>query len=231
MALNRAPIFDAFRRILGRGFTQAEVAAIDEAIDEAEGIAQNPRALTDAAAFFRVARDHFGPLSQSQVEGFETLLQAFGVARWPLAWAAYGLATAWHETAMTMQPVREAYWKTEAWRKANLRYWPWYGRGYPQLTWDYNYKKADDELGLNGALVADPDLAMRCDIAAKIMVRGMEQGWFTTKSLGDFLPRAGPAGLDAFKRARTIINGQDKALKIAREALVFQSALEAGGWA
>lgn len=38
--MNRRPIFDAFRAILGRGFALAEVAALDRAIDEAEGKAQ-----------------------------------------------------------------------------------------------------------------------------------------------------------------------------------------------
>ena len=63
-----------------------------------------------------------------------------GKARWPTAWCAYGLATAWWETNKTMQPVREAYWLSEAWRKPNLRYYPHYGRGYVQLTW-----KGDDK--------------------------------------------------------------------------------------
>ena len=52
---------------------------------------------------------------------------------------AYVLATAYHETAHTMKPVREAFWLSEGWRRDNLRYYPWYGRGYAQLTWRRNY--------------------------------------------------------------------------------------------
>ena len=48
----------------------------------------------------------------------------------------YLLATAFWQTARTMQPVDEAFWLSEAWRKKNLRYWPWYGRGHCQLTWE-----------------------------------------------------------------------------------------------
>ena len=33
--------------------------------------------------------------------------------------AAYILATVWHETNATMQPVKEAYWLSEAWRQQN----------------------------------------------------------------------------------------------------------------
>lgn len=35
--MTRKPIFDAVRKLLGRGLRQAEVAALDKAIDEAEG--------------------------------------------------------------------------------------------------------------------------------------------------------------------------------------------------
>jgi hypothetical protein len=53
---------------------------------------------------------------------------------------------------------------------AQQRYWPsgFYGRGYIQLTWRENYKVAGDAIGAD--LVADPDLALRPDLAAKIAV-------------------------------------------------------------
>lgn len=233
--MNRKPIFDAVKAMLGRAFTQAEVAALDAAIDAAEGIATapsaSPAALSDGAAFYAAVRAAFGGLTQSQVDGFGVLLQAMGAARWPLSWAAYGLATAWWETNNQMEPVVEAYWLSEAWRKANLRYYPWHGRGYVQLTWEANYKRADEELGLNGALLANPDLALRPDIAANILVKGMEGGWFSGKGLGDYLPHSGRAGYDAYRDARHIINGTDRADKIAKIAQGFEAALIAGGWA
>lgn len=40
---------------------------------------------------------------------------------------AYVLATVFHETGHTWKPVKEAYWFSEAWRKQNLRYFPYYG--------------------------------------------------------------------------------------------------------
>lgn len=194
---------------------------------ECEGAA---KALADPQAFFGVVRRSFGSLEQKQVEGFNVLLEAMGTARWPIAWTAYGLATAWHETAHTMQPVEEAFWKNDAWRKRNLRYYPWHGRGYVQLTWKANYEKASDELNLGEAMLADPRLAMRPDIAARILVLGMERGWFTKKRLADYLPIDGEAGHEAFKQARRIINGTDKWSEIAKLAQVFQSALQVGAW-
>jgi putative chitinase len=71
---------------------------------------------------------------------------------------------------------------------------------------------------------------MRPDVAAKIMVRGMEQGAFTHKKLSDYLPLSGRAGFDAYKNARRIINGTDKADEIAKLAQKFEAALIAGGW-
>lgn len=222
------------RQLTGDGLTQEEVDAFNAILATwRPKRSPNPTALVDAQAFFKVVREKFGPLTQDQVNGFNALLQAMGAASWPIAWTAYGLATAWHETARTMEPVEEAYWVKNAdeWRKTHLRYYPWHGRGYVQLTWERNYRTADKECGLNGALIADRTLAMRPDIAAKILVRGMEGGWFSGKKLSDFLPANGPAELDAYRRARPIINAMDKALEIARHAENFEAALTAGGWA
>lgn len=216
------------------GLTQAEVDALGAVIGawrkQAPSNLVNPTALGDGAAFYASVRQSFGSLEQSQVDGFGALLQAFGVARWPLSWVSYGLATAWHETAAKLQPVREAFWLNEDWRRKNLKYYPWYGRGFVQLTWQKNYARADEELGLAGALLADPDMALQPDIAAKICVFGMEHGWFTDKRLGDYLPMSGQGGFDAYVEARRIINGTDKASVIAKEAQQFESALLAGAW-
>lgn len=239
-------IHNMVRRFKGEALTQADTDEIDavigaflreiggEASPDASGEAKAPdpvsNGLSDASALYARLRASFGPLDQGQVDGIGALLTAFAAARWPIAWAAYGLATAWWETNKTMQPVKEAYWLSESWRKANLRYFPHYGRGYVQLTWPRNYEWADEELGLDGALIADPDLALRPGIAARIMVKGMEQGAFTGKKLADYLPLSGEGGHEAFKAARRIINGQDKAEEIAKLADTFQGALAAGEW-
>lgn len=227
------------RDLTGAGLTQEEVDALNAIIATwKRKTPPNPTALKDAQAFFKVVREKFGGLDQEQVDGFNVLLQAMGAASWPVAWVAYGLATAWHETNRSMQPVEEAYYLAgkvkdlDAWRRDHLiRYYPWHGRGYVQLTWERNYRNADKECGLNGALIEDRSLAMRPDIAAKIMVRGMEHGWFSGKKLADYLPGYGPASIEAYTRARPIINAMDKALEIATRAEWFEAALIAGGWA
>ena len=188
----------------------------------------------DKAKFFTTVRTRLKGLNTAQVVGFETVLAACNGA--PLAYAAYMLATSWHETNATMEPVREAYWLSEAWRKKNLRYYPWYGRGYVQLTWQGNYKRADAEAAAAGLirpgeLLANADLAMRPDIAALILRKGMDQGWFTGVKNSAVLPSSGTATRVQYMNARTIINGRDKADLIEDYAQAFERALIDGGWA
>src|SRR5262245_11530979 len=111
--------------------------------------------MADAAAFFDSIRSNSGPLTQPQVDGMKAILM--GCYKQPLAFTADILGQSGHETNATMQPVVEAYWLSEEWRAENLDYYPWYGRGFVQLTWEENYQRADDELGMAGALIADPD--------------------------------------------------------------------------
>lgn len=178
-------------------------------------------------AFYAAIRPLFGgSLKQSQVDGIEKLVTAAAGASVPHM--AYILASAFHETAHTMQPIAEygkgksrAYGVTDSTGKAP------YGRGYVQITWRENYVKADEKLGLKGKLAANYDLALDADIAARIIVRGMTEGWFTGKKLDHYL--SGPtATRAAYKEARRIVNGMDKADMIAGYAVAFEAALKAG---
>jgi putative chitinase len=186
----------------------------------------------DGPAFFNsIRKSLFGRLTPAQVEGTEAKINAFIEAGWPISWAAYALATSYHETAGRMLPVREGLNASEAWRKKTLRYYPWYGRGDVQLTWESNYKKADEELGLGGKLINNLDLALDKDISARILVQGMAEGWFSGDKLGRHtlqrhLPSTTEAAFEQFKQARRIINLMDKADLIANHALKFQTALK-----
>lgn len=135
---------------------------------------------------------------------------------------AYMLATVQHETADTFQPVCEAYYlgepSAEHYRQT-LRYYPFYGRGYVQLTWDYNYRQYSDLLNLD--LVNQPDLVMRPDISLFILVDGMKRGVFTGVKLDDYISSSSVN----FRRARRIINGDDEAVKIESYAMNWQTNL------
>ena len=193
-----------------------------------------------ALFFDRIRQAPFkGRMSASQVDGTKTLLAA--MQGWPTRWVAYGLATAFHEVGGTMQPIAEKGGNSYFTRMYDIRgerpalakrYGnttpgdgiKYRGRGYVQLTWAINYTKASAVVGVN--LVADPDRAMVPEIAAKIMRKGMEDGWFTGKKLADYLSDS----KSDYRCARRIINGTDKADLIAGYALTFEAALRAAGY-
>jgi hypothetical protein len=122
------------------------------------------------------------------------------------------MATVQHETANTYKPVREAFWLSEAWRRQNLRYYPYYGRGYVQLTWLDNYKKYRDILGKD--LVGNPDLALDPSIALYVLVHGMANGIFTGRRLGQYVN----VNRTDFVGARKVINGTNQDHHIANLA-------------
>ncbi|WP_241565184.1 glycoside hydrolase family 19 protein [Paenirhodobacter populi] len=171
-----------------------------------------------------------GRLTQAQVTGLNCILHA--TAQLPVTYRVYLLATAFHETARTMQPITERgtldYFRryepeTAIGRRlGNVRAGDGYlfrGRGYVQITGRTNYTNAGRKLGLD--LVGNPDLALRGDIAASIMVRGSCEGWFTGRKLADYLDRSPPD----YVNARRVINGTDRAALIAGHARSFEAAL------
>lgn len=196
--------------------------------------------IIDHRFFFNSIRKSFGPLRQDQVDGFNVLLSAIEERCSSIPEAAYLLATAWHETAFTMQPVRETMASSDedaiarldyAWRRGKLRsvknpYWrkdgsgkSWLGRGYVQLTHRANYERMGQRLGVD--LIDNPGLAMVPSIAADILVVGAQEGLFTGRRLGEFMG----SGKRDYVSARRVINGLDKAEKIAEYARGFEKAI------
>jgi hypothetical protein len=84
-------------------------------------------------------------------------LLTWGIADYDTSRAV--LATIAIETAHTFKPVQEAFWLDDAWRYANLRYAPYWGRGYVQLTWLENYTYYGWKIG-HPELATFPDKAM-----------------------------------------------------------------------
>lgn len=180
-------------------------------------------------SFFAIARASVfaGRVSQKQVDGTEAILVEAERRGVPLKHLAYILATTFHETAGTMQPIRE-YGRGKG-RQYGKPVGPfnqvYYGRGYVQLTWMENYDKAGKAFGVN--LLKEPDRALEPTLAAAIMFTGMAEGWFTTHKLSDYI---NDTGTD-YRGARRIVNGIDKAALIAGYAVEFQKALSGAGYA
>jgi len=131
---------------------------------------------------------------------------------------AYIFATAYHEcfqpskpwTRMTPMPEfgGEDYLKSK-------KYYPYYGRGFSQLTWLANYQKEAKRLVID--LVNKPELMLVIETAANSHVYCMQKGTYTGKKLSDYIN----ADKCDFINARRIINGTDKAIQIAGYADKF----------
>lgn len=210
--------------------------------------------MLDHAKFYDAVRPLFGgKLKDSQVAGMEAILLAWEKSyqvRTPITQFAYCLATAFHETNQTMLPVHEignvAYFTRlydvkgsnpkRAREMGNTHPGDgakYCGRGLVQLTWRNSYLKATQRLLALGvlkageSLVDNPDLAMRMDIAIVLLFEGTENGWFTGRDLDDTIDAMidGDEHAD-FVKARRIINGVDRAEKIAGYSDKFLKALQ-----
>ena len=108
--------------------------------------------MIDRDKFFdKVRADPFGGnLTQRQVDGLNTLLDVWEIhfRDSDIRWLAYSLATAFHETAQTMEPIPEYGEGTgQPYGEPVGAYGQcYYGRGYVQLTWEENYKKGEQIL-------------------------------------------------------------------------------------
>lgn len=198
------------------------------------------------ATFFNQCRSGslLGPvLDSNEFAGLNSIVTHALALKVPAARLAYILATAYHETAGTMQPIREiggfGYFTrmyditgtrpSLARRNGNTHVGDgikYFGRGLVQITWRGNYERIGKLIHVD--LVNNPDLALAMDVATTILVDGMVNGWFTGASLSR-IPSDRYATRDEFVKGRAIINGTDRADKIAGYAVEFQAYLKAAG--
>jgi putative chitinase len=174
-----------------------------------------------------------GDITQDQVDGINLILDFAETQDCDDRHLAYILATTYHETAQTMQPIEEyGKGKGKTYGEPDPETGQaYYGRGYVQLTWRDNYQKQDDKLRLNGTLVQDANLALDPGVALKILFGGMYDGDFTGVGLPKYIP-CEDSNLDAtdFFNARKIVNGLDCAEQIQSYAQKFANAItHAGG--
>ncbi|NBD31475.1 MAG: peptidoglycan DD-metalloendopeptidase family protein [Cyanobacteria bacterium] len=114
----------------------------------------------------------------------------------------------------------------------NKPYAPYYGRGYVQITHKENYIYWSNRLGVD--LVNNRELATEPEIAAKILVQGMQEGTYTgVTSSGTLIPGGGYKLSDFindneidFYNARRIVNGTDHASEIANNAQDYYDVLK-----
>lgn len=179
-------------------------------------------------------------LKPKQVEGLTALLNYWENKHAPKddRMLAYLMATAFHETDKTMQPIREYGSMTYF----DSRYGPppvgknaalartlgntqpgdgsrFCGRGYVQLTGRRNYTDWGNRLEL--PLSQNPDLALQAGTAMQILVEGALLGTFTGKKLADYFNQNSAD----WRNARRVINRLDKADLIAGHARNFYASI------
>ena len=187
--------------------------------------------------FDTVRKDLFnGTLTQSQVDGMNYLLEVW---EWGFEannpndgtmWLAYALATFYHETDKSMQPIEE-YGKGSGksyGKPAGPYNQCYYGRGYVQLTWEENYKNGQkylkDRYDKDCQIYPDASNALNAEISALVSYDGMVYGWFTGVGLPKYLSKS--KGIEDPVNARRIVNGTDKASTIAGYYWKFKGALK-----
>lgn len=191
--------------------------------------------------FFDTVRDSLfnGAMNQGQVYGMEAILREWEAQQLTdLRWLGYILATAYHETAKTMQPIAE-YRKGKNYdygKKLKMGGGPgkripytlpdklYYGRGHTQNTWYENYdrlSKGAKTLGKDWDFLNNPDLLLQMEPSIWATYFAMQVGLYTGKKLKDYFNDK----KEDWVNARRIINGTDKADLIAGYGKKFFSAL------
>ncbi len=193
----------------------------------------NQKKMVSVPLFISLFKKQFP--KEPQLSGLERLLKncLLDPSITDVRWIAYMLATVRRECGSSWKPIEE--WgkgKNKAYSKVVSVTDPitkkisknvYYGRGFVQLTWDKNYKTVGQAIGMGNQLYLHPEKALDHTVAYKIMSLGMRKGLFTNASLSQFI-----SGSTAnYVGARYIINGQDHALEIANNAVVYEALLKA----
>lgn len=176
-------------------------------------------------------RKEFGALKQKQVDGFEAVFNEWDLRGLnDLRFLNYILATIWHEVGGTMQPIEEIG------KGKGLRYgkrvWYdgriytdiphiFYGRGHTQNTWRDIYEKLTKANKKGWDFVNNPELLLTMECSVWATFHAMTTGLYTGRKLSHYF---NDNVTDAVG-ARKIINGKDKAEKIAEYWIKFYKCI------
>lgn len=192
---------------------------------------------------FAHLRAKFNGLRQDQVDSINYLVEEIDADKsitYPQA--AYILATIWWETDRTLQPIEEygkgrgrtyGTWYTNSkgqkfayknYKKNSVYLYEdyphlYYGRGETQNTWFDNYEKLSKVFNVD--FLRQPELLLTREWSTKVTIYAMKAGLYTGHKLTTHISQS----KKDYYNARRIINGTDKAQKIADLAEIFEYAL------
>lgn len=177
-------------------------------------------------------------LTVQNVPGFDRILKYGESIHEPLGSVSYKIATAYWETGASMRPVEEGYYlgsesRVKAFQR-KLRYYPFFGRGLVQTTWETNYRKLAVLLGLPETFfVKNPEKLLTWEYALPALFKALDVGLYTGKSVDDYIDNIDESDDEDYREylnARRTVNGTDKAATIAKIALAVEHGLTAAGY-
>jgi putative chitinase len=189
----------------------------------------------DQATFFRAYMEQYGAIKESASRGLNEVLKFIDLdpAVVKISWAAYMMATVKHECANTWEPIEEygkgsghEYGKPVTVKGADGESYrcSYYGRGCVQLTWQKNYERLSDALGLGDDLVIHPERALVPETAYKILSLWMNGGYSANgRRLMEYTLGKTPD----YEGARHLVNGTDQPALIAGYAKLLEVMLRA----
>lgn len=193
-------------------------------------------------AFFNRLRTYnlYTTIKQSHVDGFNALLDEWeaNMNYKDIRWLAYILATVYHETDKTMQPIEEygrgagkPYGQKLKYGKGPNKRIPYtkpdklfYGRGHTQNTWYEIYEKLTKTPRAKAEgwdFLNKPELLLQMKPSVWATFYCMTLGIYTGKNLSNYFNDKKEDPLNA----RRIVNGLDKAATIAKYYEKFLNCL------
>jgi hypothetical protein len=167
-----------------------------------------------------------------------------------IRWAAYILATTYHETWFTWNSIQENYNPPSPWHYFENKYggrgdldndpyglgdgFRYRGRGYVQLTGKYNYDRFGKAFGMNFVDSGDTNQILGPTVAYTIMSYGMRRGLYRDYNESEkgmeYYISDGKGLTEEQKRqeyinARSIVNPDDKAEEIADDTMQIEDIL------
>lgn len=215
--INKEQFYSVYRNEFGSIRKNATVEAINALINEYEKYQESlkPKQTEKFAYILATVRYECGgdmlPITENLRYSAKRLVQV-----WPSRFN-------WHTARQYAYNPRKLGNKVYGGRLGNgaLEGYKYRGRGFVQLTGYINYKKFSDILGID--LVDKPELALKYNYGARILIDGMIGGLFTGRKLSGYIK---PSQTDYYN-ARSIVNADRGRVgrKIARDAEKFEKII------